>query len=167
MAEITHKGKTIVTAGSLPNVGSQAPEFRLTNTSKQDVSLSDFAGKYVVMNIFPSIDTRVCAVSVRIFNQRASKLSSTVVLCISKDLPFAHTRFCGAEGIENVIPLSQYKDNSFSDAYNVDITENSDLVGLMSRAIVVVNPDGRVVHTEQVSDLSSEPDYNLAISFVR
>lgn len=166
MAEIKHKGNTIGTAGLLPEIGTIAPDFRLTNTLKKDVTLADFKGNFVIMNIFPSIDTRVCAISVREFNHRASQLTDTFVLCISKDLPFAHSRFCAAEGISNVIPLSQYKDSSFSDAYHVDISENSDLIGLMSRAIIVVNPEGKIIHTEQVSDISNEPDYQAAIEAI-
>lgn len=167
MAGITHKGNIVTTAGDLPAKGTRAPSFRLTKTDLEDVDLEDFPGQRIVLNIFPSIDTSTCATSVRKFNQLAASLPNTVVLCISKDLPFAHRRFCGAEGIKNVLALAQYKDRSFSDAYGVDIVSGSTLTGLMSRAVVVVDEKGRILYTEQVADISSEPDYESVISILQ
>lgn len=166
MPSVTHKGNTITLAGFLPAIGSKAPDFKLTKTDLTDVSLGDFEGKQIVLNIFPSIDTGTCATSVRRFNQLASALPNTVVICVSKDLPFAHRRFCGAEGIADVVCASQYKDNSFSEAYGVDITSGSALAGLMSRAVVVIDSAQNVLHTEQVQDISSEPDYEAAIHYL-
>jgi thioredoxin-dependent peroxiredoxin len=163
MIAVTHRGNTIELAGKLPQVGTKAPNFRLTQTDLTDISLETFTGKNLVLNIFPSIDTGTCAASVRRFNQLASALPNIVVICVSKDLPFAHKRFCGAEGIEDVICASQYKDQSFSEGYGVDILDGSKLIGLMSRAVVVIDTNGVVIHTEQVSDISSEPDYEAAI----
>jgi thiol peroxidase len=162
MATITHRGNEIITAGTLPESGKPVPNFRLTKSDLTDVTPKELAGKKVVLNIFPSIDTGVCAASVRRFNQLASALDNTLVLCVSKDLPFAHNRFCGAEGIENVHMSSQYKDTSFSDAMGVDIVSGP-LAGLMSRAIVVLDENGMVKYTEQVPEIGSEPDYEKAI----
>jgi len=163
MATITFKGSEVHTAGSLPAVGSKAPDFRLTAGDLSTKTLSDYQGKRIILNIFPSIDTGTCAASVRTFNQRASGLDNTVILCISKDLPFAQGRFCAAEGISNVVTLSEYKDSSFSDAYQVRIVD-SPLEGLLSRAIVVIDENGTVVHTEQVSEIANEPDYDRALA---
>lgn len=124
MAQVQFKGNPVHTAGDLPAVGSKAPSFRLTKTDLSDVGIEDFKGKRVVLNIFHSIDTGTCAASVRRFNQEAAGLNNTVVLCVSKDLPFAHNRFCEAEGIDNVIAVSQYKDSSFADAYGVQYTDS-------------------------------------------
>lgn len=165
MSTIHHKGKEIHTAGSLPAIGKTAPEFRLTKNDLSDFRLSDLRGKKVILNIFPSIDTGTCASSVRRFNQLASDMENVIVVCVSKDLPFAQKRFCGAEGIENVITASQYKDTSFSDAYGVDLVDGA-LTGLMSRAIVVIDENGIVTYTEQVEDISSEPDYDKAMHAV-
>lgn len=151
-------------AHPLPAVGTQAPNFTLTRVDRTDAQLSDYLGKRVVLNIFPSIDTTTCAMSVRRFNQLASQLSNTVVLCISKDLPFAQKRFCGAEGIENVETLSQYRDTSFSDAYGVDITD-SPMRGLMSRNIVVVDEKGTIIHTE-ACELGQEPNYDAVMDIL-
>src|SRR2546426_8728942 len=147
MAQITLKGNPINTAGSLPAVGETAPEFKLTKTDLSDISLKNFRGQRVVLNIFPSIDTPVCATSVRKFNAEASRLSNAVVLCVSRDLPFAHKRFCGAEGLENVVSGSEFRDSSFSSAYKVKIVDGP-LAGLFSRAIVVIDAGGRVAYTE-------------------
>jgi thiol peroxidase len=151
------------TSGKLPEVGSVAPDFTLTDTELQDFTLSSFKGKRVVLNIFPSINTGVCQTSVREFNKRAAELNNTSVVCISKDLPFAHKAFCGAEGIENVISASQYKNSSFNDGYNVELID-SPFQGLFSRAVVVVNEEGKVVYTEQVPAIGQEPDYEAAIA---
>lgn len=165
MSSITFKGNPIETVGELPKVGDKAPDFRVTNTDLEDVSLSDFEGKNLILNIFPSVDTGICAASVREFNKRASGLKNTQVLCVSKDLPFAHKRFCGAEGIENVISASQYKDQSFSEKYRVDML-NGPLAGLMSRAIVVINEEGEVTYVEQVPEIVQEPDYDKALASI-
>jgi thioredoxin-dependent peroxiredoxin len=151
----------IPVANPLPTVGSQAPNFTLTRLDRTDVQLSEYSGKRVVLNIFPSIDTSTCAMSVRRFNQLAGQMDNTVVLCISKDLPFAQKRFCGAEGIENVETLSQYRDTSFSDAYGVDITDTP-MRGLMSRNIVVVDEKGSIIHTE-ACELGQEPNYDAVM----
>jgi thiol peroxidase len=152
-------------AHPLPAVGSQAPNFTLTRVDRTDVQLSDYLGKRVVLNIFPSIDTTTCAMSVRRFNQLAAELDNTVVLCISKDLPFAQKRFCGAEGIENVETLSQYRNTSFSDAYGVDITD-SPMRGLMSRNVVVVDEKGNIIHTE-ACELGQEPNYDAVMDVLK
>ena len=163
MASITLKGNAINTVGDLPAVGSAAPDFSLTNNDLADVSLKDFAGKKVVLNIFPSVDTPVCAASVRAFNADASKAENTAVLCISRDLPFAFKRFCGAEGIENVTTLSVLRDNAFGDDYNVKIVDGP-LASLCSRAIVILDENGKVIYTEQVPEITQEPDYEKALA---
>jgi thiol peroxidase len=163
MAQVTFRGNPIHTAGSLPKAGSPAPDFKVTKTDLSTLSLSDFKGRRVVLNIFPSLDTPVCAASVRRFNVEATKLKNTVVLCISRDLPFAHKRFCSAEGLDNVISGSEYRDSSFSDAYGVRIMDGP-LEGLFSRAIVIANEQGKVVYTEQVPEIGQEPDYEKALA---
>ncbi|MFZ4785124.1 MAG: thiol peroxidase [Flavobacteriales bacterium] len=163
MSTITFKGNNIETAGSLPAVGSSAPDFQLTKTDLSTVSLKDLSGKKVVLNIFPSVDTGVCAASARKFNQLASSMENTVVLNVSKDLPFAHNRFCAAEGLQNVHGASQFKDDNFSQAYGVDMTTGP-LAGLMSRAVVVVDENGVVKYTEQVPEIAQEPNYDAAIA---
>jgi len=166
MAQITSKGNPVQTAGSLPPVGSLAPNFKVTGADLSPLSLSDLKGKKVILNIFLSIDTAVCAASVRKFNTEASKLNNTVVLCISRDLPFAQKRFCGAEGLDNVITASEYRDSSFSDAYGVRIVDGP-LEGLLSRAIVVVDESGKVTYTEQVAEIGEEPKYDKALEAVK
>jgi len=166
MAQVTFKGNPVHTAGSLPKVGSAAKDFKVVKTDLSSVSLSEFRGKRVVLNIFPSLDTPVCATSVRRFNVEAAKLDNTVVLCISRDLPFAQKRFCAAEGINNVITGSEYRDLSFSDAYGIRIVDGP-LEGLFSRAIVVVDEKGKVLYTEQVPEIAQEPDYDKALAAVR
>ena len=166
MARITLKGNPINTVGTLPAVGSKAPDFKLTKTDLSDVSLKDFAGKKVVLNIFPSIDTGVCATSVRKFNQEASTLSNAVVVGVSRDLPFAHKRFCGAEGIEKVVTTSDLRDGSFGKSYGVTITDGP-MAGLLSRSVVVVDDKGTVVYTEQVPEITQEPDYAKALAALK
>jgi thioredoxin-dependent peroxiredoxin len=166
MAKITFKGNAAHTAGTLPAVGSTAPDFKLTKSDLSDASLKDYLGKKVVLNIFPSLDTPVCAASVRRFNAEASKLDNTVVLCISRDLPFAQGRFCTAEGLNNVISASEYRDSSFSDAYGVRI-QDGPLAGLLSRAVVVVDESGKVKYTEQVPEIVHEPDYAKALAALK
>jgi thioredoxin-dependent peroxiredoxin len=165
MAQVTFKGNPIRIAGSLPETGSIAPDFKVVKADLSTVSLSELKGKKVILNIFPSLDTPVCATSVRRFNVEASKLDNTVVLCISRDLPFAHKRFCTTEGIDNVVTGSEYRDSSFSDAYGILIPEGP-LAGLFSRAIVVINEQGKVTYTEQVPEIAQEPDYAKALAAV-
>jgi len=162
MAKITFKGSPVATAGDLPRVGATAPEFSLVKTDLSDMSLADYKGKKLVLNIFPSVDTGVCAASVRRFNAEASKQDNTVVLCISRDLPFAHARFCGAEGLEDVVSLSEYKDEVFSQNYGVKMVDGP-LNGLHSRAVVVIDENGKVAHSEQVDDIVNEPNYEAAL----
>ena len=162
MASITLHGNTIHTLGSLPETGSSAQDFTLTKGDLSATSLEDYKGKKVVMNIFPSIDTGTCAQSVRQFNKDAAALENTAVLCISKDLPFAQGRFCGAEGIENVEMLSDFRDGNFGKTYQVDFTDGP-LQSLHSRAIVVLNENGKVIHTEQVPEIVDEPNYKAAL----
>jgi len=166
MAQVTFKGNPLQTAGSLPKPGSTAPDFKLVKTDLSTLSLSDFKGKRVIMNIFPSIDTSVCATSVRRFNVEAGKLKDTVVLCISRDLPFAQKRFCGAEGLDTVIMGSEFRDSNFSDAYGVRVIDGP-LAGLLSRAIVIADETGRVIYTEQVPEIAQEPDYDKALAAAR
>lgn len=165
MADITLKGNPIQTIGNLPKVGSKAPNFTLTTTQLSHKSLSDFAGKNVILNIFPSIDTGTCAMSVREFNKKAATLENTVVLCISKDLPFAQDRFCGAEGIENVVMLSDFAKGTFGKDYELEIA-NGPLANLLSRAIVIIDDKGTVVYTEQVGEIADEPNYEAALKAV-
>lgn len=162
MATITLKGNTIHTNGELPTHGSKAIDFQMVATDLSTKSLSDFSGKNLVLNIFPSVDTGTCAASVRNFNKMAAGLSNTNVLCISRDLPFAQNRFCGAEGIENVIMLSDFKTGQFGNDYGLTITDGP-LAGLHSRCIVIINADGNVVYTEQVTETVDEPNYDLAL----
>lgn len=163
MAKITFKGTAVHTQGDLPSVGSSAPDFKLTAGDLSEKSLVDFKGKKVVLNIFPSIDTGTCAMSVRTFNEKASGLENTVVLCISRDLPFAQGRFCAAENLENVITLSEYKDSNFSDAYQVKFVDGP-LTGLLSRSVVVIDEEGKVSYIEQVAETTEEPDYDQALA---
>jgi thioredoxin-dependent peroxiredoxin len=166
MAQVTFKGNLLKIAGSLPKVGSTAPDFKVVKADLAPLTLSEFKGKKVILNIFPSIDTSVCAASVRRFNVEATKHPNTVVLCISKDLPFAQKRFCAAEGLDNVITGSEYRDSSFSNAYGVRITDGP-LEGLFSRAVVVVDEKGTVAYTEQVSEIAQEPDYDKALAAIK
>lgn len=165
MANITLGDDPVKTTGELPAIGSQAPDFKVTKTDLTDTTLSDFSGKNIVLNIFPSIGTSVCSASVRKFNELAAGKENTVVISVSKDLPFAHTHFCEAEGIKNVIPTSEYKNNGFSDNYHVKMI-NGKFEGLLSRCIVVIDPDGKVVYTEQVPAIGQEPDYEQALAAI-
>lgn len=165
MATVTFKGGEVHTHGSLPQVGDTAPDFSLTAGDLSQKTLADFKGKHVVLNIFPSVDTGTCASSVRRFNEELAQLKDTVVLCISRDLPFAQGRFCAAEGLDQVISLSEYKDTSFSDAYGVKFADGP-LTGLLSRAVVVIDPDGKVKHVEQVEEVTEEPNYQSAIKSI-
>ena len=162
MTQIKLKGNTINTSGELPKVGSLAKNFKLTAIDLSIKTLNDFKGKNLVLNIFPSIDTGTCAASVRNFNKSASNLINTSVLCISRDLPFAQGRFCGAEGIENVVMLSDFNTGQLGKDYGLEIIDGP-LAGLNSRCIVVINTDGRIIYTEQVAETIEEPDYDLAL----
>lgn len=161
MAQITLRGTPINTVGDLPAVGSPAPAFSLTGSDLGTVSKDQFSGKPLVLNIFPSIDTPVCAASVRKFNEQASAGGLTVV-CVSKDLPFALSRFCGAEGIENVSSASAFRD-SFGEDYGLTIVDGP-MAGLLARAVVVVGADGKVAYTELVPEIAQEPDYDAALA---
>lgn len=163
MASITLGGNSIHTSGELPKVGSKAIDFNLVKTDLGTASLADFTGTRVVLNIFPSIDTGTCATSVRKFNEKASALENTKVLCISRDLPFAQKRFCGAEGLENVINLSDFKEGSFGKNYGLEITDGP-LAGLHSRVVVVLDENGTILHTEQVNEIADEPNYEAALA---
>jgi thiol peroxidase len=163
MSKITFKGNEINTSGELPAVGSQAKDFSLVATDLSTKTLADFAGKNLLLNIFPSIDTGVCAASVRNFNKTAADLNNTTVLCISRDLPFAQNRFCGAEGIENVVMLSDFKTGQFGADYGLNLLEGP-LAGLHSRCIVIINAEGKVIYTEQVAETIDEPNYELALA---
>lgn len=162
MADITFAGNPVHTVGELPAVGSAAPAFTLTDTDLNDVTLDSLAGKRVVLNIFPSVDTGVCAASVRTFNEKATGLDNTVVLNASMDLPFALGRFCGAEGIDNAQSASAFR-STFGDDYQVRMADGP-LAGLLSRAVVVIDTDGKVLYTEQVSEIGQEPNYEAALA---
>lgn len=162
MAETTFKGETVHTAGDLPAVGSKAPDFTLTGTDMTDFALADFAGRRVVLNIFPSIDTGVCATSVRTFNKIAATLDNTTVVCASADLPFAASRFCGAEGIEDVVVGSTFR-STFADDYGTRLVDGP-MAGLNTRAVVVIDGDGTVLHTELLPSIGQEPDYDAAVA---
>jgi thiol peroxidase len=162
MARITLQGNPIQTVGDLPALNSPAPPFSLTRTDLSPCTLAEFAGQTVVLNIFPSIDTSVCAASVRRFNAEAGSLQRTVVLCVSADLPFAHQRFCEGEGLARVIPLSVFRSPEFGQRYGVTIVDGP-IAGLLARAIVIINPEGRVAYTELVPEIAQEPDYAAAL----
>ncbi|PJO77991.1 thiol peroxidase [Neisseria brasiliensis] len=163
MAQVTFKGDPVEVGGTLPQVGQTAPAFTLVATDLSEKSLSDFAGKRKVLNIFPSIDTGVCSKSVREFNERATGLDNTVVLCISADLPFALVRFCGAEGIENVTSLSTFRCKNFKQDYGTEI-QSSPLKGLNTRAVVVLDENDQVLHSELVPEIGEEPNYDAALA---
>ncbi len=162
MAKITLRGNPIQTNGELPKVGTELSGFKLVGQDLKDVTLHEFAGKKKVLNIFPSIDTPTCATSVRQFNQRAAGMKDTVVLSISADLPFAHKRFCAAEGIANVVSLSTMRDHHFARDLGV-MMETGPLAGLTARAIIVLDENNKVTHTELVSELANEPNYDAAL----
>ncbi|WP_165024582.1 MULTISPECIES: thiol peroxidase [unclassified Dysgonomonas] len=165
MATITFKGANVNTSGDLPKVGTVAPAFTLVKNDLSELSLADLKGKYVVLNIFPSLDTGVCASSVRRFNKEAAGLSNTVILAVSADLPFASGRFCTTEGIENVIPVSVFRNPEFAKNYGV-LTIDGPLKGLLARSVVVVNPEGNISYTELVPETTVEPDYQTAINSI-
>lgn len=166
MAQVTLKGSPVEVAGQLPQEGQQAPAFSLVAGDLSDVSLASLAGKRKVLNIFPSVDTPTCATSVRTFNANASKLANTVVLCISTDLPFAQARFCGAEGLENVINLSTMRGVEFLKDYGVAIASGP-LVGVAARAVVVLDENDKVLHSELVAEIADEPNYEAAMAVLK
>jgi thiol peroxidase len=165
MSTLTLKGQPFSTNGNLPIVGQQAPNFNLKKLDLSATTLSDFSGFNVILNIFPSIDTPTCATSVRKFNEHASKLDNTKVICVSRDLPFAQKRFCGAEGIDNVISASDFATGDFGKAYGVELIDGP-LQALHARAIVVIDPNGKVKYTELVSEIANEPNYEAAIASI-
>lgn len=162
MASVTLGGNTVNTVGQLPALHTPAPDFKLVKGDLSTASLSDFAGSKLILNIFPSIDTGTCATSVRKFNEKAASLENTKVLCISRDLPFAQKRFCGAEGIENVITLSDFRDGRFGKDYGLELVDGA-LTGLHARSVIVINEKGEVVYSELVGEIANEPDYDSAL----
>ncbi len=166
MADITHKGNRIHSSGTLPAAGAPAPDFRLVAKDLTERRLHDFAGRKIILNIVPSLDTGTCAASARAFNAAAGSLGDTVVLTVSRDLPFAQKRFCEAEGIDAVITLSEMRDRSFGAAYGVEILDGV-LAGLLARAVVVVDRAGKVAYTQQVPEIAQEPDYASALAAAR
>ena len=166
MAQVTLKGNPVQVNGNLPQTGAQAPAFSLVGEGLADKSLKDYAGQRKVLNIFPSIDTPTCATSVRKFNQQANDLNNTVVLCISADLPFAQARFCGAEGLENVKNLSTLRGGEFLEQYGVAIADGP-LAGLAARAVVVLDENDKVLHSELVAEIGNEPNYEAALAALK
>lgn len=166
MAKLKLQGNPINTNGALPRIGTKAKAFSLVGAQLNDVKLEDYKGKKLVLNIFPSIDTGVCAMSVRKFNAEAAKLKDTVVLCISRDLPFAMNRFCGAEGIDKVVTLSELRDRSFGSAYGLEIVDGP-MAGLLARAVIVIDKDGKIAYRELVDDIVHEPDYKSALKALK
>jgi thiol peroxidase len=162
MAQVTLKGSPVNTVGNLPAVGEPAPGFTVVDKTLKEVSLQEFAGRKVVLNIFPSVDTPTCAMSVRRFNTEIAQRDNAVVVCVSMDLPFAHARFCGAEGIENVVSASAFRQPEFGNHYGVRITDGP-LAGLFARAVVVVDEKGRVAYNQLVPEIADEPDYEAAL----
>lgn len=162
---ITLGGKPIHTVGKLPAVGTSVKNFTLTGVNLADKTFADYKGKYVIMNIFPSVNTGVCSKSVRKFNEDAANLKNATVLCISKDLPFAQKQFCGAEGINNVVMLSDFR-SDFGNTYGVQIADGP-MKGLLSRAVIVVDPSGKIVYEQQVPEIGQEPDYTAAIAAIK
>ncbi|WP_424495288.1 thiol peroxidase [Salinimicrobium sp. GXAS 041] len=162
MSQITFKNKPVTTYGRLPETGEKAPHFELIKTDLTTATLQDYKGQRVIMNIFPSIDTGVCATSVRNFNKRATDLKNTVVLCISRDLPFAQKRFVNDEGLENVINLSDFKERNFGKDYGLEMIDGP-LEGLLSRVVIVLDENGKIIHSQQVKDIGDEPDYLAAL----
>lgn len=167
MATTKFKNTIVNTCGDLPSVGDKAPLFTATNTDLSTFSLKDYVGKKnIVLNVFPSIDTSVCAASVRKFNKITDELKDTLIVCISKDLPFAHKRFCGAEGINNVITVSEYKDDNFSKAYGVKLVDGP-LEGLMARSVFVIDKEGIIRYVQLVDEITNEPDYDDVVNFLK
>jgi thiol peroxidase len=166
MATVTLKGNPVSVAGTLPAKGASAPDFSLTSKDLKDIALADFAGKRKVLNIVPSLDTPTCAKSTRVFNEKASGMSNTVVLVVSADLPFAMSRFCSAEGLNNVVTLSTFRNHGFHSKYGVDIADGP-LKGLTARAVVVLDENNKVIHSELVPEIANEPNYDAALAALR
>lgn len=166
MTTVTFQGQPVRLAGALPAVGTEAPDFRAVRGDLSEVRLNDLRGRRIVLNVFPSLDTSVCAASVRRFNKEAAALDNTVVLCVSADLPFAQSRFCAAEGLERVVPVSTFRNASFGQDYGLRICDGP-LAGLLSRAVVVLDKEGRVVHAQLVGEITQEPDYEAALAALR
>ena len=166
MAQVTLQGNPFHTSGSLPGIGDVAPDFRLVKTDLAETTLKDLAGKRVVLNVFPSLDTPTCATSVRTFNKRASEAPNTVVLCVSMDLPFAAARFCTTEGLANVVPASAFRAPEFGQAYGLTMVEGP-LKGLLARAVVVVDEKGTVKHAQLVPEIANEPNYDAALAALK
>ena len=166
MEKITFKGTPVHTYGKLPKVGSQAPCFTLTRSDLTELYCHDLKGRRIVLNIFPSLDTSVCATSVRKFNELAASLDNTTVVAISKDLPFAQSRFCTTEGIDNVIPVSAFRSAEFGKDYGVELIDGP-LAGLLSRAVVVLDESGQIIYEELVPEITHEPDYDAAVKALK
>ncbi|MBI3136279.1 MAG: thiol peroxidase [Bacteroidetes bacterium] len=166
MGQVLLRGEAVTTSGEIPKIGEKAKDFTLVKTDLSRVSLKDFAGSKLVLNIFPSIDTGTCAASVRQFNKLAADMHNTKVLCIARDLPFAMKRFCGAEGIENAIPLSDFATGQFGKDYGLELTSGK-MAGLHSRVVIVVDENGIIRYTEQVKDIVNEPDYTPALNALK
>ncbi|RKR71243.1 thiol peroxidase [Otariodibacter oris] len=163
MSKITLAGNPVNVNGNFPSVDQSVADFTLVNNALENISLSDFSGKRKVLNIFPSIDTAVCATSVRVFNQKAANLDNTIILCISADLPFAQARFCGAEGIENAITLSTFRNKALHKELGVDIVDGP-LAGLTARSVIVLDENNKVLHSELVPEITQEPNYDAALA---
>jgi thioredoxin-dependent peroxiredoxin len=166
MATVTLKGNPVTVAGTLPGKGVFAPDFKLTNKELKDLGLSDYSGKRKVLNIVPSLDTPTCAKSTRVFNEKASSVDNSVVLVISADLPFAMSRFCSAEGLNNVVTLSTFRNRDFHTKYGVDVADGP-LKGLTARAVVVLDENNKVLHSELVSEIANEPSYDAALAALK
>jgi thioredoxin-dependent peroxiredoxin len=166
MAKLTIGGKPVNTIGALPEIGKKAPDFLLTRTDLSDISLKDVAGKKVVLNIFPSVDTPVCSASVRRFNQEISNFPGAVVLCASMDLPFAHARFCETEGLKDVIAVSEIRSRKFGDDYGLRMVDGP-LAGLLARAVIVIDNTGKVIYSKIVEELKNEPNYQEVLSILK
>jgi thiol peroxidase len=166
MSQVTLRGNPVKVDGTFPTVGDKAPEFKLVGKDLADVALANYSGKRKVLNIFPSVDTPTCATSVRHFNESASQLDNTVVLCISADLPFAQARFCGAEGLDNVVTLSTLRGHEFIHNYGVALAEGP-LAGLTARAVVVLDEQDKVIHTELVGEIANEPNYEAVLAVLK
>ena len=166
METVYFKGEPCHTSGNVPEVGTKAPCFTLVTPALKEISCADFKGKRVVLNVFPSLDTPVCAASVRRFNQEASTLSDTVVLCVSMDLPFAAGRFCEAEGLKDVIPASAFRSPSFAEKYGLELVDGP-LAGLLTRAAIILDGDRNVIYTDLVNEITEEPHYNEALEVLR
>jgi len=163
MAEFKLQGNTFNTVGNLPEVGAAAPDFSLTRTDLTEISLGDLKGQRIVLSVFPSLDTDVCAASVRRFNEVAQGMENTYVLCASMDLPFAHKRFCGAEGLEAVMSVSDFRTGAFGEAYGMKIVDGP-LAGLLARSVLIIDESGKVIYTELVPETAQEPDYDAALA---